>query len=194
MEKIIWSFKTLADAEKMGAITALRDTWRPLSNFWYTPVTMFGVSFPTNEHAFTAAKDAQAGTPAGMASLHAFAALRTPSDAKKKGRQITLRADWEQPYKDGLLFKEWVLLTLLRRKFETPKMRDLLLSSEDRLILEGNTWGDRVWGVIDTKSGVEGYNRLGAMLMSVREELGGHGVPTTLDIPNDMPRYTGKGL
>ena len=37
----------------------------------------------------------------------------------------------------------------------------------DALLEEGNTWGDRVWGVCQG----QGENRLGKILMKVREEL-----------------------
>jgi predicted NAD-dependent protein-ADP-ribosyltransferase YbiA (DUF1768 family) len=122
-----------------------------------------------------------------------FAALDTPGKAKREGRKLTLRADWETMRADGLLVKEWALLTLVRRKFQAhPTLARDLLSSGDRLILEGNAWGDRTWGVINTLSGVEGWNRMGAILMAVREELGGAGVPD--NAPEAMPRFTGKGL
>jgi len=116
-----------------------------------------------------------------------------PGKAKKVGRALPLRNDWESLRDDGLMVKEWTLLTLVRRKFAAdPTLATKLLATGDRLILEGNTWGDRTWGVIDTRAGVEGANRMGAILMAIREERGGAGVPGF--VPEGMPRYTGRGL
>jgi predicted NAD-dependent protein-ADP-ribosyltransferase YbiA (DUF1768 family) len=42
-----------------------------------------------------------------------------------------------------------------------------LLASGGATLEEGNPWGDRLWGVVD---GV-GENRLGKILMKVRDEL-----------------------
>jgi predicted NAD-dependent protein-ADP-ribosyltransferase YbiA (DUF1768 family) len=46
---------------------------------------------------------------------------------------------------------------------------DMLLSTGDELLIEGNTWGDTYWGV-DLKTGI-GENKLGKILMKVREEI-----------------------
>jgi predicted NAD-dependent protein-ADP-ribosyltransferase YbiA (DUF1768 family) len=59
------------------------------------------------------------------------------------------------------------MLDLLRSKFSRHKIRDLLLSSGDDEIIEGNNHGDKFWGV--TKG--EGKNMLGKLLMQVREEV-----------------------
>ena len=42
-----------------------------------------------------------------------------------------------------------------------------LLATGDAQLEEGNTWGDRIWGVYQG----QGDNRLGKILMKVREEL-----------------------
>ena len=43
----------------------------------------------------------------------------------------------------------------------------MLIQTGDSVLIEGNTWGDRVWGVCN---GV-GENRLGRILMKIRSEL-----------------------
>ena len=45
-------------------------------------------------------------------------------------------------------------------------MASRLINTGDAILIEGNTWGDTYWGVCD---GV-GENRLGKLLMEVREE------------------------
>jgi predicted NAD-dependent protein-ADP-ribosyltransferase YbiA (DUF1768 family) len=56
----------------------------------------------------------------------------------------------------------------VRYKFtHDAKLRQKLLATGDAILEEGNDWGDQVWGVVN---GV-GKNRLGKILMKVREEL-----------------------
>ena len=56
---------------------------------------------------------------------------------------------------------------LLKRKFEIPELRDLLLATGEQELIEGNHWGDVYWG----KVGDKGKNMLGRLLMLIREEL-----------------------
>jgi predicted NAD-dependent protein-ADP-ribosyltransferase YbiA (DUF1768 family) len=46
-------------------------------------------------------------------------------------------------------------------------MREMLLLTGDCELVEGNTWGDKFWGVCDG----EGENHLGKLLMKIRAEL-----------------------
>lgn len=133
----------------------------------------------------------------GALALHLgrvlFSKIAEPGDAKKIGRRITLRADWESQRPDGLLEKEWILLTLNRRKYaRDPELARKLLATGERLILEGNAWNDTAWGVVEKPTGLVGWNRMGAIAMAVREELGGAGVPDTAS-PH-MPRFAHRGL
>ena len=191
-----WPFATFEQAEERDAIARFAGPYRWLSNF-VGGVEMYGVAFGSVEAAYVAAKLAvpAAGSPlvAGWKKrLNAIAAL-DPAAAKKEGRRIQLRPDWETMRSDGLLVKEWVLLTLVRRKYAArADLAKRLLETGDRLILEGNTWGDRTWGVIETPGALVGANRMGAIAMAVREELGGAGVPD--GVPAAMPRFAWRGL
>ena len=46
-------------------------------------------------------------------------------------------------------------------------LTDALLATGDEKLVEGNTWGDRYWGVCDGN----GLNKLGGILERVRENL-----------------------
>lgn len=70
-----------------------------------------------------------------------------------------MRADWEA-------IKFATMEGLLRRKFRHADLRAMLVATGDAELIEGNTWGDRVWGVC----GGTGENRLGKMLMQIRSE------------------------
>ena len=50
---------------------------------------------------------------------------------------------------------------------QNAELRIKLLETGNEHLEEGNTWGDRIWGTVN---GV-GQNRLGKILMRVREEL-----------------------
>ena len=62
--------------------------------------------------------------------------------------------------------------TLLRKKFSMPELREKLLATGDTTLIEGTTWHDNYWGVCSCeKCGGRGKNRLGELLMEIREEL-----------------------
>lgn len=57
---------------------------------------------------------------------------------------------------------------ICKAKFtQNEDLKAKLLATGNDILEEGNTWGDRVWGTVN---GV-GENRLGKILMRVREEL-----------------------
>lgn len=129
-------------------------TFRFLSNFWPAPVIFDGIEYPTVEHAYQAAKTERIDQRVRIE--HA----QTPGQAKRLGRKVDLRPDWEE-------IKEAVMLTLLRQKFlKGTRLAQWLDETADHELVEGNTWGDVYWGVCD---GV-GQNKLGKMLMQIREE------------------------
>lgn len=89
-----------------------------------------------------------------------IAALPTPLAAKRTGRVVLLRADWEE-------VKVEVMRAVLKAKFSDPELADALLATNDAELIEGNWWGDKFWGVC---RGV-GKNKLGQLLMQLRAEL-----------------------
>lgn len=125
-----------------------------LSNFFTAPVTYNGVTFRNNEAAFQAQKCIN------PAAIPTFANL-SPSDAKKAGRRVQLRKDWED-------VKIGIMRDIVYAKFEqNPELKKKLLATGDAHLEEGNSWGDRTWGTVN---GV-GENYLGIILMAVRESM-----------------------
>ena len=138
-------------AAKVNQISEFRGDYYFLSNFFSAPVSVFGRTFLNNEAAFQAAK-----CPVRMDEF----VLLNPSEAKKLGRRVQLRSDWEN-------VKSQVMYDICKAKFsQNDELRKMLLSTGDAELIEGNHWGDRVWGVCD---GV-GENRLGQILMRIRTE------------------------
>lgn len=127
---------------------------RFLSNFWPSPIKVRGMMFPTVEHAYQAIKTTD------EAIRKEISELPTPGKAKRFGKTLTLRSDWE-------IIKLKVMEALVTAKFKNKKLRAQLLSTGDEIIQEGNLWGDTFWGVCRGK----GENHLGQILMKVRAEL-----------------------
>jgi nicotinamidase-related amidase len=86
--------------------------------------------------------------------------------AKRMGRQVTLRSDWEQ-------VKEQVMYDCLVEKFKDEQLRNLLIATYPSELIEGNTWHDNCWGncVCEKCKHINGRNLLGKTLMRVRKEL-----------------------
>lgn len=135
-------------------IDSFSGDFRWLSNFAEAPVMLDGWEYPTTEHAYQAAKTVD------FNEREAVLACETPGRAKRMGRKITMRPDWDE-------VKEAVMLDLTRQKYTLPEYRERLLATGNREIVEGNTWGDTFWGVC---KGV-GKNKLGRILMQVRDEI-----------------------
>lgn len=74
--------------------------------------------------------------------------------------RVTLRPFWEE-------IKEEVMLDLNRQKFAKPGWKDALIDTGSAYLEEGNNHRDQEWGTVN---GI-GNNKLGLILMRVREEL-----------------------
>ena len=127
--------------------------FRFLSNFAPSLVFHDGIRYPTVEHAYQAAKTLD------FRERWKIAQLPTPGQAKRAGRRVQLRPDWEQ-------VKDRIMQELLIQKFIlNADLRQKLVNTGQAHLVEGNTWGDTYWGVCNG----EGRNRLGGLLMGVRD-------------------------
>jgi ribA/ribD-fused uncharacterized protein len=138
----------------MPVIDDFRGPHAYLSNFFPAVVTFADRDYPTVEHAYQAAKSKKKRDREKMLSM------QTPYDAKHLGRSFELRPDWER-------IKEKIMLMLLRQKFDQQPFKRWLIETDDAELIEGNYWNDTYWGVCNG----EGQNRLGMLLMQVRDEL-----------------------
>lgn len=140
-------------------ITKFDGQYAALSNFADSMICHGYVFYPTVEHYFQAMKTLDPKERGWIA------AAPTPGEAKRRGRAVKLRPDWEE-------VKEQIMLDGLRLKFKIPAMREVLLSTQSAELIEGNTWHDCEWGVCScSKCGGVGNNKLGKLLMKVRSEL-----------------------
>ena len=131
-----------------------------LSNFYPSSIHQDGITYPTVEHYFQAMKTLN------IEQREAIAAAATPGIAKRMGRKVNLRPDWET-------IKVDVMRTGLRLKFSNCELAQKLLATCNEYLIEGNTWHDNCWGDCSCPrcASTTGRNLLGQLLMEVREEV-----------------------
>ncbi len=145
-------------------IDSFMGPYRWLSNFWPCSIAYDGVAYPSAEHAFQAAKTLEHKERLRFAEVslaYAIGPNMTCAEAKRAGRALKIRPDWEQ-------VKMQVMRDVLREKFKHVDLAQKLLDTGNEALIEGNTWGDRVWGQCPV--GV-GENLLGRLLMEIRADL-----------------------
>lgn len=140
----------------MTVIDTFKGDFEFLSNFFPSVIYVNGKRYATVEHAYQAMK--------AITNEHheLIRDAKTPGIAKMLGRSIPVRHDWDE-------VKISVMRDLVRKKFENPFLRPLLLATEDAMLVEGNYWHDEFWGVY-IKTG-KGENWLGRILMEIRDEI-----------------------
>jgi ribA/ribD-fused uncharacterized protein len=135
----------------------VHDDYGFMSNFAPYPFSDGSKIWPTSEHYFQAQKFL---VPEIQEKIRQIA---SPMDAVLEGRnrQNPLRPDWEE-------IKDKVMLQALRMKFsQHPEIAKELLSTGEAIIIE-HTRNDAYWA--DSGDG-SGKNKLGLLLIQVREEL-----------------------
>lgn len=135
----------------MKKIDSFVGEYRFLSNFYPSKIEVDGKDYATVEHAFQALKT---DNPTEREIVRS---ARTPGQAKKLGRRVTLRPDWDTA-------RIGVMKMLLEKKFSDKVLRAELLATGDAELVEGNYWNDRFWGVCRG----QGQNWLGKLLMEIR--------------------------
>lgn len=157
-----------------------------LSNFWPCDIKFGGRNFNSIEHAYQAAKF-EADT---LGKLTDFQMDRINKRLEKRGEKFDkdglielfdnpqisagstkivanemrimglVRDDWDK-------VKFFTMAELLLLKFSIPELRAKLVETRSRYLIEGNDWGDTLWGVVDGR----GKNLLGRMIMVIRDDV-----------------------
>lgn len=137
-----------------------------LSNFARTPfiappyyrlnTDILPFEWKTNEHFYQAAKCMD------INDVFKIRDCPTPGDAKRLGGTIRLISTWED-------IKEDVMMAGLDLKFQDPGLERLLLETGDEELQEGNAHGDVYWGRVWKGGKWVGENRLGELLMELRD-------------------------
>lgn len=142
-----------------NAIMFFRGEYSFLSNFYEGKVFEYkGMKFTNTEAAFQSQKDLSREKEFKMLS---------PAHSKRFGRRVNLRLDWEE-------VKQQVMYEVCYAKFtQDEDLKNKLLATGDKELVEGNLHGDRIWGMTyytPNKQWV-GTNKLGIILMKIREDL-----------------------
>src|SRR5271170_310909 len=127
------------------------------SNFSPHSIRLKGKTWPTSEHYFQAQKFV------GSPDEEEVRAAKSPMIAARMGRsrKRPLRRDWES-VKDTIMHE-----AVLAKFTQHDDLREILLGTGEAVLVE-HTENDSYWG--DGGDG-SGRNRLGAILMSVRDQL-----------------------
>lgn len=153
-------------------ITSFTDEYRWLSNFWPAPiyVTLFGVerNFSTAEHYYQALKSHAMDTEGERSFdaiddyLNCMQSTETPGKAKRLGQKVNINQEkWNR-----IAFH--YMLEVQKQKYSQNFDLALKLANTGTAeFVEGNTWGDKVWGTVDG----EGLNLLGLALEMTRSSL-----------------------
>lgn len=120
-----------------------------------------GIEFPSVEHAYVAAKTLD------RELREQIAKCETPGKAKRMGRKMILRDDWDA-------VKVTYMRSFLRQKFSeiNGELHQMLADTGDQDLVEGNHWHDNYWGVCSCEKCLEIYsiNMLGRLLMEIRDD------------------------
>lgn len=142
------------------------------SNFYYSPFKHQGVLFKWSEQAIMWRKAKYFGADSIAEKI---LKAQTPKDCKDLGRSRSIPFDNEKwdSYKEQL-YKE-----VLLDKFSNPKLKAMILSTNDKMLVEASPY-DKIWGcgLAEGDSRIDGspeswpgLNLLGKVLMEVRSEL-----------------------
>lgn len=125
------------------------------SNFTPHTVTFGGRTYKTVEHAFQSLKTVFPNEKAQVYNAP------YPGQAKKAGRRVTLREDWED-----IKYKVMVALVYLKFRRHDNIRKTLLATGEREIAEHAGRWNDRIWGLGRT---MMGQNLLGKAIMEVRD-------------------------
>ena len=126
-----------------------------LSNFYASEFEFEGIEWQTVEHMYQAYKTTN------KIQFAAIVGAATPGKAKRLGRTAVLRDNWED-------LKDSVMHQAVTAKFtQNRDLMEKLIDTWPNKLVEGNTWGDRYWGVYKG----EGKNMLGITLEAVRSDI-----------------------
>lgn len=131
------------------------------SNFYPCDLVFNNMHFKNSEAAWQSLKTLDENERLSFQNLG-------PSEAKKKGRHVQLRKDWE------LVKYKFMVAVCLAKFRQNPELGEILLGTGDEEILEDTTgWHDNIWGHCECpKCKDKSYtNLLGKALMEARDFL-----------------------
>lgn len=145
-------------------IILFKDEYNWLSNFYPCTIEYGQFKFHSVEHAYVSEKcdDYKWKEKCADKSI-------TTGQIKRAGRRVPIRPNFE-------FEKVKIMESLLRIKFQKEYLREKLIATYPKVLVEGNYHGDTFWGYcLKTNNG---QNKLGILLMKLRDEFLGINVKT----------------
>lgn len=146
-----------------------------LSNFYPCDITHEGIYYPSVEHYYIAMKvDKSVLFENKKYSVKQFrkmvSELDNPTLVKRVGQRIKGREDWKE-------YRFKVMKDGITEKFKNENLRKKLLATGDQELVEGNWWHDNYFGscFCDKCDSIKGKNKLGKLIMEVRDDITGKG-------------------
>jgi ribA/ribD-fused uncharacterized protein len=114
----------------------MSSNWFSNFNPYPRPITdrATGITYRTPEHLYQAAKTLD------IEQRRAVAACATPGQAKRMGRKVTMRPDWDTLKFDVMVYCQTKMVE------QDPAYAQRLKQSSDADLVEWNTWHDNTWG------------------------------------------------
>lgn len=135
-------------------INSFKGDYAFLSNFYPCRIRVDGIVYPSVENAYVAAKFDNHVIKRKIATMDS-------GEAKVFGRNNPITTpNWDDVKVD-------IMRELIDLKFLDNNLAAKLIATDPLLLIEGNTWGDRFWGMCQG----EGENMLGRILMQQRAKL-----------------------
>jgi len=140
-------------------IAFFKNEYSFLSNFYPVTIEYEGIVYRSSEAAYQASKTHDIKIRKEFSKYSA-------SKSKKEGENLVKDEIW---WKHNSLR---IMEEILRIKFSQEHLKNLLLSTGDEELNEGNTWHDNFFGscICDNCQNI-GQNHLGKILMKIRNDL-----------------------
>lgn len=140
--------------QPLQRIDVFKDEYVFLRNSYHSEFTFEGIRYLNAVSAFQAQKCKHIMDKFQFANL-------TPIRAKRKGKEVNTRADWD-------VVKDDIMYNVVKEKFsQNEELKSLLLNTGTSYLEDGNSIKEVYWGTYKGK----GLNKLGHILMRVRSEL-----------------------
>jgi len=141
-------------------INKFNGPYKFLSNFFDAPQIIKGIKYRCNENFFQAMKTFDT-------NVHKLIAPLQPNKAKKFGKSLQLRSDWDT------LKNNFMLIGVLHKFQQNNHLSNKLKATGKILLVEGNQQHDNYWGNCNCNKckNIVGKNKLGEILMIVRHIL-----------------------
>lgn len=138
-------------------ICEFKDEYAFLDNCYPISITYKGLTYTCVQSAFEAGKETSKMSRIPYTTMNGYTAMAYPTNR--------IYSNWEDK-QDNIMYE---LLTL---KFNKEELKQKLINTNDSYIEYINSWHDNYWGVCNCENcSDKNYNKLGIMLMNVRETL-----------------------